>query len=126
MNIADKAALFAETNRMLPSGAVFGIFDIMQVNDGALTFPLPWASTPEQSAVAGLAEYKTLLKAAGFEITAERDRTDFALEFFANLMAKNANGPPIIGLHLMMGASIKEKSQTWWQGSPRDTSHRWS
>lgn len=109
MNIADKATLFAETNRMLPAGAVFGVFDIMQVGDGALTFPVPWASTPEQSAVAGLAEYKALLNAAGFEILAERDRTDFALEFFAKLMATNADGPPILGLHLMMGPSIKEK-----------------
>lgn len=109
MNIADKAALFAETSRMLPAGAVFGVFDIMQVGDGKLTFPVPWASTPEQSAVASLAEYKTLLGVAGFEIVGERNRTDFALDFFAKLVARSAGGPPPLGLHLMMGASIKQK-----------------
>ena len=41
----------------------------------------------------------------------ERNRRDFALEFFAELGAKAsaAGGPPPLGLHILMGATRAEK-----------------
>ena len=41
----------------------------------------------------------------GFEVTERIDRTAFAKEFFANLAAaqSRADGPPPLGLHLIMG-----------------------
>ena len=41
MNIADKAALFAEIWRVLKPGGVLGIYDVMRIGDGDLTFPCP-------------------------------------------------------------------------------------
>ena len=50
---------------------------------------------------------------AGFAITAERNRRDFALAFFADLRAKTAaaGGPPPLGLHVLMGKTTPEKVQ---------------
>jgi len=48
------------------------------------------AMTADLSAVAEADRYRKALERAGFAITAERNRCDFALAFFANLRAKTA------------------------------------
>lgn len=113
MNIEDKAKLFAEVTRVLRPGGRFGVYDVMRVDDGELMYPLPWATTPATSAVSSPSQYKSALQEAGFTITAERDRADFALSFFDQLRAKTAgaSGPPPLGLHLLMGASTPVKLQ---------------
>lgn len=111
MNIADKARLMSELFRVLKPGGSLGIFDIMRTSEGELTFPVPWASDASGSAVSSPAEYKRALQDAGFDILAERNRHEFALQFFSQLQANNAaaGGPPPLGLHIVMGpdAAIK-------------------
>ena len=111
MNIADKAGLFAQVARTLKPGGVFGIYDVMATADGDLVFPVPWAMTGETSALADPETYRAGLEAAGFTIVAERNRRDFAQEFFAALRAKaaGADGPPPLGIHVLMGQSAAEK-----------------
>jgi hypothetical protein len=58
----------------LKSGAIFGIYDIMRVGEGDLTYPLPWSSVAETSAVATPTDYRAALTAARFEILDERNR----------------------------------------------------
>jgi len=113
MNIADKAKLFSEVSRVLQPGSLFGIYDVMQTGEGALTFPVPWAATAETSAVAEPENYKALLEAAGFTIVNERNRRDFALAFFDQLRAATqaAGGPAPLGLHVLMGKSTPDKVQ---------------
>jgi len=68
---------------------------------------------PDLSAVAEPDRYKKALERAGFAVTAERNRRDFALAFFADLRAKTAaaGGPPPLGLHVLMGKTTPEKVQ---------------
>ena len=103
MNLADKAGAFREVARVLKPGAQFAIFDLMRVGDGALTFPVPWAQAPETSFVASPDDYRQALEAAGFRIAHQRDRRQFALEFMARMAAQSASGPPVLGVHLLMG-----------------------
>jgi SAM-dependent methyltransferase len=111
MNIPDKLALCAEVRRVLRPGGTFAIYDVMRVADGALAFPLPWASGPETSFVATPAEYRAALAAAGFAVVAERGRGDFALEFFRAMQARMAaKGRPPLGLHILMGTSAAQKT----------------
>lgn len=111
MNIADKVALFREVQRVLKPGGIFGIYDIMQTEPGELAFPMPWAGAPDSSAVVPPAQYVRDLGAAGFEVGAELSRRDFALEFFERIAAAAAaaDGPPPLGLHLLMGAQAPDK-----------------
>ena len=113
MNIVDKEKLGFEVARVLRPGSLFGIYDVMQTGPGELAYPVPWATSPDLSAVAEPERYKEALQAAGFAVTAERNRRDFALAFFAELRAKTAaaGGPPPLGLHLLMGKSTPEKVQ---------------
>lgn len=111
MNIADKGTLFSEVHRVLKPGATFGVYDVMQIGDSTMTYPVPWAETARTSALASPDVYKSHLQDAGFSISHERSRRDFALDFFADLSAKAAaaEGPPPLGLHILMGESRVEK-----------------
>lgn len=113
MNIPDKGAVCREVARVLKPGGRFGIYDVMRIGPGELTFPVPWATTAATSAVASPEEYRAALTDAGFVIEAERNRHEFALEFFEELKAKaaGANGPPPLGLHILMGATAPQKVQ---------------
>ena len=92
MNIADKRQLCAEVSRVLRPGGVFGIYDVMRTGEGELVYPVPWAATSQTSAVHAVDDYRVALRAADFIITVERNRRDFALEFFANITARAAGG----------------------------------
>jgi len=111
MNIADKHTLCAQAARVLKPGAVIGIYDVMQITDEQIAFPVPWASTPDQSALATPADYRAALETAGFTVLRETDRTGYARDFFAGIAAaqKPANGPPPLGLHLVMGPETGTK-----------------
>jgi ubiquinone/menaquinone biosynthesis C-methylase UbiE len=113
MNIADKAGLCAEVSRVLRPGSLFGIYDVMRIGDGELTFPVPWATTAASSAVAEPAQYRSALQATGFAVVAEHNRRDFTLAFFEQLRARTmaASGPPPLGLHVLMGRNAPDKIQ---------------
>jgi ubiquinone/menaquinone biosynthesis C-methylase UbiE len=111
MNVEDKPAIFAGVRRVLKQGGTFAVFDVMRAGDGELTYPVPWAAERETSFVASAAEYRRDLEAAGFEIVEERDRSNFARKFFAEVMARNAaaGGPPRLGTHILMKGSAARK-----------------
>jgi ubiquinone/menaquinone biosynthesis C-methylase UbiE len=110
MNIENKSRLFAEVRRVLAPSGLFGIYDVMRLAAGDLSYPVPWASGPESSFVANAASYRRLLVAAGFEVLKERNRRDFALEVFGQMRARGAAGAPApLGLHIVMGASAAQK-----------------
>jgi ubiquinone/menaquinone biosynthesis C-methylase UbiE len=110
MNIADKAKLFAEVRRVLKPGAVFGVYDIMRQGDGEIAYPVPWAATPETSFVADPASYRRLLREAGFEVAGERERRQFAIDFFSKIRARVAeSGLPPLGLHIVIAEDFQRK-----------------
>lgn len=110
MNIADKAALFACVRKVLKPGAVFGVYDVMQIAPGDLSFPVPWAGTADASVVDTPITYRRLLEASGFEVTKERGRRQFAIEFFRQMRARaSESGPPPLGLHIVMGPEFPRK-----------------
>ena len=104
MNIEDKAQLFAEIYRVLRPGSFFGVYDIMRNKEGELTYPVPWATEKSTSRLATPTHYKQILVEAGFSVSKEINRRDFALNFFKELRVKTeANGgPPPLGLHVLM------------------------
>jgi ubiquinone/menaquinone biosynthesis C-methylase UbiE len=104
MNIADKAGVFREVARVLKRGGRFAIFDIMSSGNGALQFPLPWATDPATSFVASAEDYRHALEAAGFRIDHQRERRQFAIEFTKTMMERiAASSVPVLGVHLLMG-----------------------
>lgn len=111
MNIPDKAALFAEVHRVLRPGGRLGLYDVMRVSAGEVSYPVPWASDASHSFVEEVTAYRAALEAAGLVVTEERDRAAFAMDFFAALRARTteAGGPPPLGLHVIMGSEAPGK-----------------
>ncbi len=111
MNIQHKNHLFAEVRRVLSSTGMFGVYDIMRTAEGDLTFPVPWASDASTSFLADTSTYESALTAAGFEILDVRDRREYALQFFAEIKRRSADGggPPPLGLHVLIGSEAPEK-----------------
>ena len=109
MNVPDKPGLFREVQRVLEPGGVFGIYDILGVGADELDFPVPWAATPETSFLATVEEMRSALDAAGFTIEVESDRSAVAREFFQRLGGQASQGPPPLGLHLLMGDDFATK-----------------
>ncbi len=105
MNIADKTGIAREAARVLKPGGIFAIYDVIQVGSGQMDYPAPWASSRELSALDPPETYEAALKSVGFEVGERIDRTAFAKQFFADLAAaiSQADGPPPLGLHLIMG-----------------------
>lgn len=115
MNIADKKRLFAEASRVLKPGGHFALFDVMRgENDDDLTFPVPWSGVSETSHVDAPEVYRDAATAAGLVLAAERERRQFALDFFARVFEKvAADGPSPLGINLMMGDTAGEKLQNY-------------
>ncbi|MGH3794341.1 MAG: class I SAM-dependent methyltransferase [Pseudonocardiaceae bacterium] len=110
MNIADKATLFAEIRRVLVPGGRFGIYDVMRIGPGAVTYPVPWAATAATSFLAEPEQYRDLLTECGLSVQAERDRRDFGLGSLREFQAQVArNGPSALGLHILMGSDAALK-----------------
>lgn len=113
MNISDKIGIAQEAARVLKPSGIFAIYDVMQVSEGQMDYPAPWAADASQSALASPETYEAALKSAGFDVTGRIDRTAFAKQFFSDLAAaqNNADGPPALGLNLIMGDNTALKVQ---------------
>jgi SAM-dependent methyltransferase len=112
MNIEDKSAMFGEVHRVLRAGTQFAIYDVMRTGDGELAYPLPWAATASMSFLDDASGYRTMLRAAGFALEAERDRRIFGLDVFRQLQARVAEtAAPALGVHLVMGSDAPIKIQ---------------
>lgn len=109
MNIPDKDGLFAEVARVLRPGGRFAVYDVMRVGEGTLAFPVPWAERPELSALETPAAYRSAAAKAGLVLESESDRRGRALDFFARIQAAASGKPQALGLHLLMGPTIKQK-----------------
>jgi SAM-dependent methyltransferase len=114
MNIADKPKLYAEAHRVLKPGAFFAVYDVLRGPNGdGPHFPVPWADDSSSSFLVRPDELGRLLAAAGFEVTASRDRRAFGIDFFQQVQAKAAEaaaqGKPPLGIPLLLGADFPQK-----------------
>lgn len=115
MNIDDKARLMGEVVRVLKPGGTFALFDVMRDRtDEPLVFPLPWSEQPENSFVEHPLAYRTAAETAGLEFVRSRERREFTLAFFDRVLSAIAeNGPPPLGIHLLMRETAGAKIQNY-------------
>ena len=114
MNIQDKPRLFRELARVCKPGGSVGIYDIMRLRDGDLTWPLPWSSRVDTSFVARRDVYRDGLAAHGLTLEAESDRSEVVLADLTKHSAMLKDGklqPSPLELGILLGESPAEKGK---------------
>ena len=96
MNIADKAALYRETHRVLKPGAWLVLSEIAKGEHGELDYPTPWASSALTSFLSTPEQTRRGLEQAGFDVIQMRSTLEEALASGARARAIVASGgkPP--------------------------------
>ncbi|NKX56222.1 class I SAM-dependent methyltransferase [Arthrobacter mobilis] len=104
MNIADKDSLFAQLHRVLKPGGRLVVYDIMRTGDGAIHYPMPWASHARTSFVGTAGEYLAALAAAGFAVRSERNRHGLAAAALERVLERmDEGGGHPLGPQLVIG-----------------------
>lgn len=110
MNIDEKETFYAEIGRVVSRGGRFAFHDIFLGPEAEPLYPVPWAQSPEMSFLATPEQAKNAIRAAGLDLTSWRDCTAMSVGWFeAALRRMQEQGPPVVGLHLLMGATAKNK-----------------
>ena len=110
MNIADKAAFYAEVRRMLAPDGQFALYDLLAGPIAGVRYPVPWADDSESSFLIGPADLTDLLQRVGFQVVERIDRSAGAKASFSD-----QENPPHrsalarAGVRLLLGKDYRAK-----------------
>ena len=110
MNIADKNGFYGEIARVLKPGGRLLFHDIFRGLGEAPRYPTPWAQDEILSSLATEKEARAAIESAGLTIDRWAEKDADSLAFFKTVTDRiPADGPPPIGIHLLMSDNAKEK-----------------
>ena len=111
MNVADRRSFYFEAHRVLKRGAFFALTEHGLGARGDPHFPVPWSTDGTGSHLCTPAETVALLESVGFaDIVVEDTGPDYVAGYRATLAKVQKEGPPPLGLHLLLGAGAAEKT----------------
>jgi SAM-dependent methyltransferase len=110
MNIEDKATFYGEIARVLRPGGRLMFHDIFDGEGGEVVYPAPWAEDASISCLWAPGRVRRTLEDLGFAFDDWEDKTEASAAWFGNVLAKvESDGPPPLGIHLLMGDTAKLK-----------------
>ena len=84
-------------------------------------YPAPWAEDESISSLATETEARSIMERAGLEVVQWMTKVQESIEFFKRVLVKiEADGPPPIGIHLLMGDNAKAKLLNYIQNLSED------
>ena len=110
MNISHKLKFYSEIERVLTEQGTFIYYDIFRTESGEVNYPVPWANDASASFLGTTANMDDILERLCFKNLLVTDQTNKGTLFLQDLFKKlKANGPPKLGLDVLMGLSTREK-----------------
>lgn len=113
MNIEGKGELFAELSRVVREGGALALWEICAGEGGAVHTPVPWAEEPSLSFLVPPERMRALLEGSGWRIGMWEERSDACLQWVRErieaMKRAPVDGPPPLGIGLLMGETAKEK-----------------
>ena len=117
MNIQDKQVFYRELNRVLKPGGTLLFHDIFRGPGEAPFYPTPWAENELISFLVTEDEARTHVESLGLVPSAWITKLDESILFFETVLTViEKEGPPPLGIHLLMGANAKTKLKNYLQG----------
>lgn len=110
MNIRHKLKFYSEIERVLTEHGTFIYYDILKTDGGEVKFPMPWANDSSASFLTTPSKMDDMLERLCFKNLHTTDQTHQGKHFLTGLFEKlKVNGPPKLGLNVLMGSSTREK-----------------
>jgi len=118
MNIADKAALYAQIRRVLKPGGWLMLSELARGPGVPIDYPTPWAASAEASFLSTPEETRLGLEAAGFDILSYRDTAAETIAFGARsrAMVERGEKPPTRAVQLIHGEIAPIASRNFARG----------
>jgi len=114
MNISDKHRFYSEIARVLKPGGRLLFHDIFRGSGDPPFYPAPWAEDESISSLVTEATARSAMEQAGLKIDQWIPKVIESIEFFKAVSTRiEQDGPPPIGIHLLMGDNAKEKLQNY-------------
>ena len=111
MNVADRAAFFAEAYRVLKPGAFFALTEHGLGASGNPHHPVPWSADGSGAYLKTPTETRAFLEEAGFRDIAVRDTGPKYAEGYRAVNKRMDEGTmPPIGTHLLLGDNARQKT----------------
>ena len=110
MNIADKDLFYSEISRVLKPGGRLVFHDVFRGVGDPPTYPVPWAEDESLSHLITDSDTRTALDNVGLTTHKWIGKDDESAAFFGAISTRIATeGPPPLGIHLLMGDNAAEK-----------------
>lgn len=115
MNIENKHGFYSELSRVLKPGGHLLFHDIFGGSAGSQHYPVPWAEEKSLSSLVTESEARMIIESVGLKIVHWKSKVRESIEFFQKGLAQiEADGPPPLGIHLLMGKNAKEKLRNYY------------
>lgn len=110
MNVRDKRGYIQEVVRVLRPGGRFTFYEIFAGPEDEQHLPVPWADVPSVSFLTTPTAFRNTLEEAGLDVLRWTDCTEEGHAWFEQMIEKvKREGPPPLGIHLLMGSRAEEK-----------------
>ena len=111
MNISDREKFFSEAFRVLKKDSFFAFTEHGLGPEGNPIFPLPWANSSKMSFLLPPETTISILKNTGFSDIQMIETSKKYISGYEKLIKlKSANENPILGIHVIGGDSMNERS----------------